>query len=216
MNKNATVLSYRESLLRESDIDLLTGPYWLNDTIISFYFEYLENEVFQENKSLLFISPEVTQCIKISSQNEVGIFLDPLVQPSRKDFIFFALNDNEMTEYSGGSHWSLLVFSHPERMIFHFDSSNGSNENQAIEFSEKVLRYFSLPIQGKFESVPCLQQNNSYDCGVHVLCNAEQAAAYASYHRRIRGCPKLHQEKVGSKRWEVMKIIDKLRLQVHR
>lgn len=213
MNTNTTVLSYKESLLRKSDVDLLTGPHWLNDTIISFYFEYLEHEVFHNNPSLLFVSPEVTQCIKISSSSEMGIFLDPLVKVSRREFIFFALNDNERTEYSGGSHWSLLVFSLPERMTFHYDSSSGNNENQAVELSEKILKYFSLPCQEKFESGPCLQQNNSYDCGVHVLCNAEHLAAYASYNRRISGCPKLTREKVNSKRWEIRKIIEQLRSQ---
>lgn len=111
MNTNVTVLSYNESLLRKSDVDLLKGPHWLNDTIISFYFEYLELDFFKGNNSFLFVSPEVTQCIKISPQEELNIFLDPLIKEKDPKFIFFALNDNELTEYSGGSHWSLLLYS---------------------------------------------------------------------------------------------------------
>ncbi|XP_023023524.1 sentrin-specific protease 8-like [Leptinotarsa decemlineata] len=213
MSKNATVLSYNESLLKESDVDLLKGPFWLNDTIISFYFEYLETDLFRHNKSLLFVSPEVTQCIKVSPERELHVFLDPLVALTKRDFIFFALNDNELTDSSGGSHWSLLVFSRPERMMFHYDSSNNLNESQAIDLAEKILKYFSLPIQGKFENVPCLQQNNGYDCGVHVLCNAEQLASYAAHYGRIRGCPKLLYENVVAKRWEVLDIIEKLKEQ---
>lgn len=111
MNSNLTVLSYNESLLRKSDVDLLKGPHWLNDTIISFYFEYLETEFFKGNDSFLFVSPEVTQCIKISPQGELHVFLNPLLEEKNPKFIFFALNDNEQTEYSGGSHWSLLAYS---------------------------------------------------------------------------------------------------------
>ncbi|XP_060521621.1 sentrin-specific protease 8 [Cylas formicarius] len=191
MNSNVTILSYNESLLRKSDVDLLKGPFWLNDTIISFYFEYLETELFKDDRKLLFISPEVTQCIKISPQPEISIFLDPLIEKKQANFIFFALNDNEQTEYSGGSHWSLLVYSRPDRNVFHYDSSRGSNENQALDLAEKVLKYFGLSIQAKFEEVPCLQQNNGYDCGIHVLSNTEQLASYAAHYGRIRGCPKI-------------------------
>ncbi|KAG5895421.1 hypothetical protein JTB14_037580 [Gonioctena quinquepunctata] len=211
MSKNATVLSYNESLLRESDVDLLKGPYWLNDTIISFYFEYLQTDLFGHNTFLLFVPPEVTQCIKVCPERELSVFLGPLLSEARRDFIFFALNDNELTDSSGGSHWSLLVFSRPERMFFHYDSSSSINESQAVEFAEKILKYFSLPFQGKFENVPCLQQNNGYDCGVHVLCNTEQLASYAAHYRRIRGCPKLVYDNVVAKRWEILEIIEKLK-----
>ncbi|XP_050508908.1 sentrin-specific protease 8-like [Diabrotica virgifera virgifera] len=205
------VLSYKESLLRTSDVELLKGPFWLNDTIISFYFEYLESDLFKGCSHLLFVSPEVTQCIKVSPQSEIKVFLEPLIDSIQRDFIFFALNDNEMTDSSGGSHWSLLVFSRPERVIFHYDSSQGCNYSQALDLGEKILKYFSLPIQEKVHNVPCLQQTNGYDCGVHLLCNAEQLASYAGHYGRLTGCPKLTHEKVNSMRWEILDIIDRLR-----
>jgi len=34
-----TVLSYHDSLLKKSDVDLLEGAGWLNDKILGFYFE---------------------------------------------------------------------------------------------------------------------------------------------------------------------------------
>ncbi|KAJ8915159.1 hypothetical protein NQ315_000411 [Exocentrus adspersus] len=211
MSNNLTVLSYNESLLRESDVELLRGPYWLNDTVISFYFEFLQTDLFKAAPFLLFVSPEVTQCIKMCPQSECSIFLDPLVQTVRRDFIFFALNDNEMIDASGGSHWSLLVFSRPEKMMFHYDSSNGCNDNQAVELSYKILRYLSLPQQGAFQNLPCLQQSNGYDCGIHVLCNAEQLARYACRYARIRDCPKITYNEVAQKRLEILEIIEKLK-----
>lgn len=132
MGDNPVVLNFHESLLRVSDVELLRGPCWLNDTIISFFFEYLEIRKFKSNPILLFVPPQVTQCIKITPVEEISIFLNPLESETR-DFIFFALNDNEQTEVSGGTHWSLLVFSYPERKVFHFDSSLGSNHYPAME-----------------------------------------------------------------------------------
>jgi len=211
MNSNVTVLSYNESLLRKSDVDLLKGPHWLNDTVISFYFEYLETELFKDVESLLFVSPEVTQCIKISPQNELATFLDPLLEDKYRKFIFFALNDNEETEYSGGSHWSLLAFSVPEKTMFHYDSSRGSNECQALDLAEKILKYFRLPVVGRYEEVPSLQQNNGYDCGIHVLCNTEQLASYANHYCKLRGCPKITPTQVLNKRLDILEIIEKLR-----
>lgn len=216
MSRNELVLSYGESLLRESDVILLRGPYWLNDTIISFYFEYLEKDCFQNNRSVLFISPEVTQCIKISPQSELSIFLDPLVQNENREFIFFALNDNNVIESCGGSHWSLLVISIPEMAIFHFDSSSGSNYNQARELGFKVAKYFSLPLSRSVENVPCLQQSNGYDCGIHVLCNTEQLASHAIHYKNIKTCPKLNPESVKMKRSQVLGIIEQLKRQGHR
>lgn len=210
MNTDKVVLSYHESLLRESDLEILRGPRWLNDILISFYFEYLESEKFKCHPFLLFISPEVTQCIKISSVNEIQIFLNPL-NASNKDFIFFALNDNIHTESSGGSHWSLLVFSRPEKTLFHFDSHFGSNYNQAKDFGLKLLNYFDIIPNGRLVESDCLQQSNGYDCGVHVLCNVEHIAKYAVLKRKISGCGMVDAHKVLNKRTELLDLIKKLK-----
>lgn len=48
------ILSYHNSCLYTSDINILKkNTEWLNDRIISFYFEYLENEILSEEKVLL-------------------------------------------------------------------------------------------------------------------------------------------------------------------
>lgn len=210
MNSNEIVLSYGESLLRENDVNLLTGPYWLNDTIISFYFEFLEKVVFCNNHSFLFVSPEVTQCIKVSSQSQLAIFLDPLVQNQNREFIFFAVNDHDVLESSGGTHWSLLVVSIPEMMLFHFDS-NQSNFDNARVLGYKVATYFSFPLTGSVENALCLQQSNGYDCGIHVICNTEHLAHHASFYQQIKNYPQLKPESINTKRSEILRIIDQLK-----
>ena len=40
---------------------LLEGNCWLNDTLVGFFFEYLQTTEFKGNAEVLFIGPEVTQ-----------------------------------------------------------------------------------------------------------------------------------------------------------
>lgn len=210
MSNDKIVLSFHECLLRESDVDILKGPRWLNDSLISFYFEYLGTVRFKDNTALLFVSPEVTQCIKVMSTSEISVFLDPLYARN-KDFIFFALNDNERTECAGGSHWSLLVFSHPERAFFHFDSHQGSNYSQARDLSTKLLRYFEISTSRNLTEPESLQQSNGYDCGVHVLCNTEFIAVHANHYNRVFGCGMVDRLKVHNKRSELLELIYSLK-----
>lgn len=49
-----------DSLLRKQDIELLQTPSWLNDSVIAFYFEYLESNIFRGNKGVLCIPPQVS------------------------------------------------------------------------------------------------------------------------------------------------------------
>lgn len=47
------VLSYQDSCLYDSDIAILnSGTDWLNDRIISFYLEYLHNEIYESDEIL--------------------------------------------------------------------------------------------------------------------------------------------------------------------
>lgn len=185
---NPVVLNFYESLLRRSDVELLRGPHWLNDSIISFFFEYLERLKFSKYTNFLFISPEVTQCIKVTPDNEIGVFLNPL-NAHVKDFIFFALNDNEQIDHSGGSHWSLLVLSQPEQLIFHYDSSKGANQDQAVYLSKKLIKFMGMKTYSSHIEGSCLQQRNGYDCGIHLLCNTELLADFASKYLKINDCP---------------------------
>jgi sentrin-specific protease 8 len=62
---DSPILSYYDSLLRQSDVSLLEPPNWLNDQIIGFAFEYFQREKFGNNKKMYFIEPAVTQMIKL-------------------------------------------------------------------------------------------------------------------------------------------------------
>lgn len=202
-----TVLSFHESLLRESDVALLQGPHWLNDHIISFYLEYLDMVVFKDDTDMLFISTEVTQCMKIVSDTEINAFLDPL-DAVNKSIIFFPLNDNE-NDRVGGSHWSLLVFSKPEQTFYHFDSLSPSNKIHCEKFIRKIKSYLNVGTV-RLRDANCLKQTNGYDCGIHVLCNAENVANHVISRGSVDGVFNVTKDEVEGKRDEILDIIKKL------
>uniref|UniRef100_A0A182N3E4 Ubiquitin-like protease family profile domain-containing protein n=1 Tax=Anopheles dirus TaxID=7168 RepID=A0A182N3E4_9DIPT len=198
-------LSYHESCLRLSDVDLLKGPYWLNDQIISFYFEYLEKHIFENESDLLFVSPEVTQCIRMVAQDEVGIFLEPL-RAQERAFVFFALNDNQIADRAGGSHWSLLVFSRPEKAFYHFDSSRNANAEYARHLVTVLKRALCCP-DAQLRTGDSLQQSNGYDCGVHVLCTVDAVAQQIRKSGKIEGVRSARYDVIRSKREELLGMI---------
>ncbi|KAF7703322.1 sentrin-specific protease 8 [Silurus meridionalis] len=181
------VLSYQDSLLRRSDVSLLEGPHWLNDQVIGFAFEYLAMERFKSlGDSVCFISPEVTQFIKCAScQGELAIFLEPL-RLARRRWVFLAVNDNS-NQAAGGSHWSLLLYQRSSGHFSHYDSLSGGNATHAQRIAAKLQSFLNAGTEVLFVEEPCPFQQNSYDCGMYVICNAE--ALCESAH--IGGCARL-------------------------
>lgn len=204
-DKNDIVLSYHDYLLRASDVALLERNDWLNDIIIGFYFEYL-NQQYRKDSRLLFIGPEVAQLLKMQDSSQYNIFLDP-VEATNCDFIFFPLNDCDSNE-AGGSHWSLLIYSHIEKKCYHFDSSSGINSFSAKKLARKVTKYFLEKQERKYIEMGCPQQNNSYDCGLYVLCLADVTSRHAIRNSKISDCNcNIVTEMVPKKRSDLLKLI---------
>lgn len=205
------VVSYHESLLRRSDVDILLGPQWLNDQIISFYLEYLEHDRFADCKDrLLFVSPEVTQCLKMLPKDEIGIFLDPLGAQD-KSFVFFPLNDHQY-DSAGGTHWSLVVYSRPEQKFLYIDSAKGSNWSTSKRFAANVWEALGCDeATVTLDTVPCFQQENSYDCGIHVLFNVEKCAEHAVKEGNLADVVAIYEglRPIG-KREEILGLIEQL------
>ncbi len=92
MATDEVVLSLGDALIRESDLNLLSGPFWLNDRLIGFYFEYLHLHKFESSSGVCFISPEVSQFLKLANFEEIPIFLEPL-ELEKKDVVLLAVNN---------------------------------------------------------------------------------------------------------------------------
>ncbi|GFR11118.1 sentrin-specific protease 8 [Trichonephila clavata] len=90
----------------------------------------------------------------------------------------FPVNDCRAQTVPGGTHWSLLAYNASENLFEHYDSYPGSCNLPVAESLAKILAMFlrnSLkggqpPI---IQEMSCTQQLNTYDCGMHVICNAE-------------------------------------------
>lgn len=171
----AKVLSYHDSLLTKDDLKLLEKNNWLNDKIIGFCFEYFENDQFKVwSDSVAFVSPEVSQFLKVAPDDDISVFLVPL-NLKQKSVVFFAVNNNEDLDHIGGSHWSLLCFRRDKLEMQHYDSSSAANAKHAEALSKKVSKYLCESGQKpKYTEVTTPQQNNCCDCGVYVICIVEQ------------------------------------------
>ncbi|GAA0162053.1 protease [Lithospermum erythrorhizon] len=164
---NEKILSYNDVVLRRSDLDILSGPYFLNDRIIEFYFSYLAT--CYPSEDVLLIPPGITfwikECPDITSLKD---FLDPL-QFSKRKLILFPVNDNDdVNEAGGGSHWSLLTFERDSNAFVHHDSSSlNMNRTPAKRICKAVLPYTAEKATFlECSSTP--KQTNGYDCGLYV------------------------------------------------
>jgi len=183
MSEDPVVASLDDCLVRKSDVELLDGPLWLNDRLIGFYFEHIQQSSFGggNDSKVAFLSPEVSQFLKFVSDDEVEAFVGPL-DLQAKEVIATAINNESDPSRPGGSHWSLLIYSSQSRKFFHLDSNQGMNETHARATAQKIHRFLKkkerdagldLFFDFLYTEVPVSQQTNGYDCGMHVLYNAE-------------------------------------------
>ncbi len=142
------VASLGDSLLRESDVNLLKGPHWLSDRVISFYFEHLHQTRFDSSARVCFLSPEVSQFLKLAGSSEIPSFLEPLGLEC-KDLVLLAVNNATDPDSPGGTHWSLLIFSRQALEFFHLDSSSGMNDLDGQLLAKKLHDFLTKRIGQK-------------------------------------------------------------------
>lgn len=157
----------------------------------------------------IWTGSEVVQAIKLmeNPQEVNAIILDPL-NIIEKNLVIFPLNDNSEDKI-GGSHWSLLVYSKPDSTFFHFDSFGSNNSHVCSKLVSIVKACLKLS-SARIESVECLQQNNFYDCGIYVLCHADQVCKTFLKVKSLKGIKKINYKSILSKRSEILEIVKSL------
>ncbi|CAI9105181.1 OLC1v1004045C1 [Oldenlandia corymbosa var. corymbosa] len=163
------VLSYGDVVLRRSDLGILSGPHFLNDRIIEFYFSYLSSDLSAED--VLLVPPSISQWIK-ECPGSIEDFVKPL-NFRQKKLILFPVNDNtDVSLAEGGCHWSLLAYLRSGKVFVHHDSSSGSmNAIQARRLLSRVQPY--TVYDASFVECPSVpKQTNGYDCGLYVCAFA--------------------------------------------
>ena len=162
------ILNYQKTTISQSDLISLNGCNWINDSIISLWSEHLQKEVYRENNRILFLSPSVTQAIKIGERKDIPLILNP-TEAWLKNYIFLPVNDNVSPSTQGGNHWSLLIYSKNDKMWYHFDSIQGSNNKHARNIVERLNIYLDFKDTPVMTETKCTQQNDSYNCGAFVM-----------------------------------------------
>lgn len=134
-----------------------------------------------------------------------SIFLNPLDVNNRL-FIIFAVNDNSL-DSAGGNHWSLCVYSRPDDSFFHFDSAGTSNIYACTKLFKIIKTCLKLPKEVELKQVNCLQQDNSYDCGIYVLCHTDLVCKTAMKSKSLLDLKKIPYKSVTIKRTEIIEMI---------
>ncbi|KAJ3417497.1 SUMO1 sentrin specific peptidase 8 [Chytridiales sp. JEL 0842] len=124
------LLQYGDVVIRQSDLDLLQEGNWLNDTLIEFIYEYLENKWASSPRPFAFLRPAIVHLLSNAYDTS---FLESVFEGLKlenKEVIFIPINDNS-NEGAGGSHWSLLVFYRPSQYFYYYDSMGKYNLTSA-------------------------------------------------------------------------------------
>ncbi|XP_059144786.1 sentrin-specific protease 8-like [Physella acuta] len=209
--KDDIVLSFGDSLLRKSDLDLLMEPNWINDKIITFCFEYYEKEQFNHSADrIALISPSIAQLMRFATVEDLAVLLEPLHLPS-KQYVFVAINDNADPSQVGGTHWSLMVYVKSKQEFQHFDALKGSNQAIARKFVDKLQPFVQAP-RGKlkFIEMDCPQQTNSFDCGMYLIAMTEHLIKEFCECFSVSLTEVVNQDSIQRKRKQVTDLIHEL------
>lgn len=180
---NKLILNYHDAVIYGSDLALLDSPTaWLNDACIHFQMTRLQQQ--QSSNSTLFFDPSVISFLmhQCTDEEDIHDFKEGYNNFVNIKKMFVPINNDHATSHQrpgGGTHWSLLVVvllevRQDQRMYWHFDSIRGNNFNAARAVANKFENVFGNSTAAE-EVLECQtpQQENGYDCGIHVLAAAE-------------------------------------------
>jgi len=167
------IADYYGIRLSDEDIKLLSGDYWVNDNIISFYFNHLEHEVFGKHKALLILQPSIAFMLMLcSGDSDFRNNALPLSLHTR-DVVLIPVTDQ--------THWGLLMISVASRSFRYFDSlSTPSSQHSLVTRARQLARRLAPYVWMKngvhddnadydFVVEPTPQQTNMHDCGLYAM-----------------------------------------------
>lgn len=201
MAEPRTVFIEKFSLkITRTDIDMLiwTSDTWLNDNIINFYMELINqrNQTGPSPKGIFAFNSFFANSLDVLLMNEnrlqrwmnrlrVNIFqLDKILIPANI-----------------GNHWTLLIIHMNEKVIENYDSL-GRRNRELLEQTRKLIaseheRLIGIPFdQGEWRyrmsDIPI--QENGYDCGIFVCQKAESVSSRQQTTFRQKTIPILRQK----------------------
>jgi sentrin-specific protease 8 len=216
--EGSVVLTYKDHTLYESDLSLLGPRQWLNDRLIGFYYDFLEDL----STHIRLVNPDTAMLIQHLSKEDVAEDMQSL-ELGAAEFILLPINNNNDVNRAGGSHWSLLAWVKNVQKFFMFDSSNGMNNAHADSIAAKLAALVVDPENGNWNPAQNTviantpKQPNGFDCGMYVIAISEafishvkmtktfSVTVFENYLATI-----VTQNAVTQKRKEILNLIAKL------
>lgn len=174
------VLDYHDVLLRRADVELLDGPFWVNDQIIGFYFQYLPLEKYPTTQGdVMLISGSVAFLLLHANESDASLTIRKLGIAEKKAVLFAVNNNPHIHSPGGGSHWSLLLYLVDQQKFCHFDSVGHTNLESAKRLAKVVEK--GVGMEGMdFINFNTPQQNDGWMCGYYTMQIADTACDLAS------------------------------------
>eukprot|EP00924_Labyrinthula_sp_SR-Ha-C_P013726 snap_masked-scaffold_5-processed-gene-11.11-mRNA-1 protein AED:0.34 eAED:1.00 QI:0/-1/0/1/-1/1/1/0/214 len=164
------ILSLGNVVLYQKDIDLLKPGSWLNDSCIQFGFELLKRRY--EEIDVFFVDPGVVFMLSVLREKEIlgeeNREIREKIQERR--LVLFPVVGGADVDKGGGVHWSLLVYEKATKKFFNLDSNRSFNYVQVEALVDKLSTFIGKP---RIENIKTPQQENSFDCGIFLLCFAD-------------------------------------------
>lgn len=181
---NQPVASLSSCVLYAEDVATLAPGAWLNDAVLSFACEALEQRLSAAAPGLRCLHPPAVQLLLHETDADDLAGFAAGLRLASADLALLPINNSaDVTQPATGSHWSLLAWRRGLGFA-HLDSSPGSaNAAVAARVAAKLAPL--LPPGGGMgdagalavRQLPCPVQRNFADCGAHVAWATERLAA---------------------------------------
>ncbi|KAG7343259.1 Ulp1 protease family protein [Nitzschia inconspicua] len=200
VDDDVMLLNYNDAVIYTRDLRLVVENDWLNDSIMHFYLELLQQESSEGHD--YFMDPSVVSFFMqhCNDHEDIEDFVTSAPFPKDHGRIFIAVNDKMSAAADSGAswmqhaprgcataqgtHWSLLLMTigtlpSADKIsvgAYHFDSHGECNLKVAVEIATKIAKYI-YKSNARVISCKTPQQVNGYDCGIHVLTAARVLAS---------------------------------------
>jgi len=156
------VCTYSNVDIYDYDINTLAGCSWVNDAIVHIHGLLVEHE----NSNIRCVPPCSVQFIRFMDFSIVTQVLGDWKLNEFQTVFLPITNGTSLTER--GTHWSLLIWQTRECRFFHLDSLGSGNISIASSLMKRIARNYGIQ-KPKLYTPWCVQQENSYDCGVFLM-----------------------------------------------
>ena len=188
------IVSFHSAVLYQRDVDILRSPRsWLNDALITFWFEHLVNEVHRDCDKVALVHCAAVMLARFEDDEDDRLAAMRPLRLHEKELVIIPINDSDdVTAVASGSHWATLVWDRTRRQALLFDS--GQMDRRIVK--EVWQRFWPL-VQGeggsssaKLPAPPitdgaCPKQTDAHSCGVYVCAVADRLAA--GYRAALQG-----------------------------